>query len=79
MPRKTETTEIPFVPTNTCPYFDHVIHMVDELKDLVDEDKLPFAKSLYTTILAELEHIRNSNEMLRDSGKYWYEKTKKKH
>jgi len=52
--------------------------MVDELKDLAEESKLPFAESLYETIKAELEHIRNSNEMLRDSGKYWYEKNKNK-
>jgi len=70
--------ESPPIPTNTCPYIDHVIHMVDELKDLAEESKLPFAESLYETIKAELEHIRNSNEMLRDSGKYWYEKNKNK-
>ena len=68
MPRKNES---PPIPTNTCPYIDHVIHMVDELKDLAQENKLRFAESLY-----ELEHIRNSNDMLRDSGKYWYQKNK---
>lgn len=73
MPRKNES---PPIPTNTCPYIDHVIHMVDELKDLAEESKLRFAESLYETIKAELEHIRNSNEMLRDSGKYWYQKNK---
>ncbi len=73
MPRKNES---PPIPTNTCPYIDHVIHMVDELKDLAQENKLRFAESLYETIKAELEHIRNSNEMLRDSGKYWYQKNK---
>tara|TARA_Y100000004_G_C8786376_1_gene357260 strand:- start:70 stop:231 length:162 start_codon:yes stop_codon:yes gene_type:complete len=50
--------------------------MVDELKDLAQENKLRFAESLYETIKAELEHIRNSNDMLRDSGKYWYQKNK---
>jgi len=70
--------ESPPIPTNTCPYIDHVIHMVDELKDLVEENKLRFAESLYETIKAELEHIRFSNDMLRDSGKYWYEKNKNK-
>jgi tRNA A58 N-methylase Trm61 len=73
MPRKNES---PPIPTNTCPYIDHVIHMVDELKDLAQENKLRFAESLYETIKGELEHIRNSNEMLRDSGKYWYQKNK---
>ena len=52
--------------------------MVEELKDLAQENKLRFAESLYETIKAELEHIRFSNDMLRDSGKYWYQKNKNK-
>ena len=67
----------PIIPTNTCPYIDHVIFMIGELHDLVEEKNFSYASSIVETLKAEMEHIRNSNDMLRTSGKYWYEKVKK--
>jgi hypothetical protein len=64
----------PLVPEDTCPYIDMVIEIIDkmELQDDVDwrGEQATLAKTL-------LEYIRASNDKLRASGKFWYERSKR--
>lgn len=81
---KFDSEALPPIPTNTCPYIDHAIHVAIELSDIVDElapsNNLlkAYSKSLLETLKGTLEHVRTSNDLLRQSGKYWYKKAKKR-
>lgn len=65
--------EAPEIPTNTCPYIDFIQEILKEARDettsnFVDQ-KLILADSM-------LEYVRQSNESLRQSSHYWYNKFK---
>jgi len=59
----------PEIPTNTCPYIDFAQEIIKEVKDESDckliQNKLDLA-------INTLEYIRESNEALRDSSRYWF-------
>ena len=65
----------PTIPTNTCPYIDFVQEIIKEVKDEHDckliQNKLDLA-------INTLEYIRESNESLRDSSRYWFNNFKNK-
>lgn len=67
--------ESPEIPNNTCPYIDFTQEILKEVKDESDsfliEQKLNLADSI-------LEYIRDSNDNLRKSSHYWYNKFKSK-
>lgn len=61
----------PEIPSETCPYINFLQDILDQVKADSDshfiEQKLNLADSI-------LEYIRESNESLRDSSSYWYNK-----
>ena len=72
----------PGVPTNTCPYIDHVIAMVEELRDMHDDYhqkgvQVPMFDRKVDLIKEHLEFVRSANETLRDNSLYWYNSLKK--
>ena len=65
---ETAKDNAPAIPPNTCPYIDFVIEMLEDYNltsNTVDIQRKD-------CIIAMLEYIRNSNESLRNSSKYWY-------
>ena len=81
MPRRKKTLddyrkEAPELPNNTCPYIDFIQEIIKEVKDESDsfllEQKLNLADSI-------LEYVRDSNDHLRKSSHYWYNKFKSKY
>jgi len=65
--------ESPEIPSITCPYIDFIQEILKEVKEnndsIFDEQKLNLADSM-------LEYIRESNDALRKSSSYWYNKFK---
>jgi len=61
----------PEIPYNTCPYIDFVQEIIkeaiDQTESVLVEKKLELADSI-------LEYIRESNDSLRQSSMYWYQK-----
>ena len=61
----------PELPYNTCPYIDFIQEILKEAIDQTDsilvEKKLELADSI-------LEYVRESNDSLRQSSMYWYQK-----
>ena len=57
----------PKVPDITCTDIDFVL---DRLEKLVGRD---LTKAQYDIIERKLEKLREANEKLRDSGKYWHD------
>jgi hypothetical protein len=57
----------PKVPDITCPDIDSVLN---RLEKLVGRD---LTKAQYGIIERKLERLRDANELLRDSGKYWHD------
>ena len=62
----------PKVPPLTCIKIDNVI---SQLEKIVEKKKALNKKQL-KDVVKKLEHLRDANEKLRDSGIYWYEKLK---
>lgn len=63
----------PKVPDLTCPIIDDVISSIDRCED----GKIyTLKKSEVKYIKKRMEEIRSANNGLRDSGRYWYEKTR---
>lgn len=63
----------PDIPPNTCPYIDFVLNFVENEPlgtSKIDEQR----KAL---IIDTLEYIREANDSLRRSSKYWYDEYKK--
>lgn len=63
----------PDIPPNTCPYIDFVLNFVENEQfgtSKIDEQR----KAL---IVDTLEYIREANDSLRRSSKYWYDEYKK--
>jgi hypothetical protein len=69
----------PGVPQNSCPYIDLAICTLKDLSEAYD--KL-HEKGNPTALVAEtektgidlMEHVRITNETLRESSKYWYDR-----
>ena len=62
----------PKVPGDTCPSINYVQEMLDQIAERGDE--WSSKQSEYATDI--LEYVRQSNEELRRSSKYWYDKFK---
>jgi hypothetical protein len=65
---KTLKKKAPKIPDFTCPDIDHIISYVED-KDLLNRTSLAYFKR-------RMEKLRDSNEKLRDSGIYWYDRIK---
>jgi hypothetical protein len=75
MKNKIETYKqnAPEVPTNTCPYIDFIQEI---LKEINDENESLFIEKKIELAHEMLEYIRESNDSLRKSSIYWYQKCK---
>ena len=75
-PKKLTLTSLrkkaPKIPSHTCVSIDNVI---EKLEKLVERKKALDKKQL-KDLTKRLEKLRSTNERLRDSGIYWYEKLK---
>jgi len=65
---KTLKKKAPKIPDFTCPDIDHIINYIEN-KDLLNRTSLAYFKR-------RMEKLRTSNERLRDSGIYWYDRIK---
>lgn len=61
----------PAIPTNTCPYIDFAQQV---LKEVECESNSLFIEKKTQLIDEILEYIRKSNDSLRKSSLYWYQK-----
>ena len=59
----------PNVPDLTCPLIDDVLSRIDRHQD---KDKV-ITKYQWNLIHKRKEQLRTDNELLRDSGRYWYD------
>jgi hypothetical protein len=66
---KTLKKKAPKIPDFTCPDIDHIISYVED-KELLNRTQLAYFKR-------RMEKLRNSNDILREGGIYWYEEIKK--
>ena len=62
----------PKVPGNTCPSIDYVQDIIDQIADRGDDWSVKQAN----VIRDVMEYVRESNEELRQSSYYWYNKYK---
>ena len=62
----------PAVPGNTCPSIDYVQEIIDQIANRGDD----WAEKQAGVITDLLEYVREANEELRNSSKYWYDKYK---
>ena len=62
----------PKVPGNTCPSIDYVQEIVGQIAERGDD----WSEKQAGYINDLLEYVRESNEELRRSSKYWYDKYK---
>ena len=65
----------PVVPEDTCPYIDMVQEIIDKI---AEQDNATWRNEQATLAKALLEYVRESNQKLRLSGKFWYERCKNK-
>jgi hypothetical protein len=63
--------ESPEIPDNTCPYIDFLKDVIAEMKD---ESSGEFIDKKYEICETLIEYIRDSNDSLRTSSHYWYNK-----
>lgn len=63
--------ESPEIPGNTCPYIDFLQEVISEIKD---ESADEFVEKKVELCESILEYIRESNDSLRRSSQYWYNK-----
>lgn len=63
----------PEIPTNTCPYIDFI---QDIIKEVIDECDSSFIEQKLELAISTLEYVRESNDALRQSSNYWYNKIK---
>jgi hypothetical protein len=63
----------PEIPTNTCPYIDFI---QDIIKEVIDECDSSFIEQKLELAISTLEYVRESNDALRKSSNYWYNKIK---
>jgi|TARA_R110001592_G_scaffold66613_3_gene204512 hypothetical protein len=62
----------PKVPGNTCPSIDYVQDIIDQIANRGDD----WAVKQSDVIRDVLEYVRESNDELRQSSFYWYNKYK---
>lgn len=63
----------PDIPTNTCPYIDFIQEIIKEVRD---ENESKLIQNKLNLAINTLEYVRESNEALRDSSRYWFIKFK---
>ena len=63
----------PEIPTNTCPYIDFIQEII---KEVIDESNSSLIEQRLELAISALEYVRESNDALRQSSKYWYNKIK---
>lgn len=63
----------PEIPTNTCPYIDFIEEII---KEVIDECESTLTQQKLELAISALEYVRESNDALRQSSKYWYNKIK---
>ena len=63
----------PEIPTNTCLYIDFIEEII---KEVIDECDSSFIEQKLELAISALEYVRESNDALRQSSKYWYNKIK---
>ena len=63
----------PEIPTNTCPYIDFIEEII---KEVIDECDSSFIEQKLELAISALEYVRESNDALRQSSNYWYNKIK---
>lgn len=59
----------PRVPDITCPIIDDVLVRLDKFQDR----QAVISKHQWNIIHKRMEQLRTDNELLRESGQYWYE------
>ena len=62
----------PNVPGDTCPSINYVQEIIEQIAARGD----PWADKQANVITELLEYVREANEELRTSSKYWYDKYK---
>ena len=62
----------PNVPGDTCPSINYVQEIIDQIANRGDD----WADKQAIVINDLLEYVREANEELRNSSKYWYDKYK---
>jgi len=62
----------PKVPDITCPDIDKVLDIIDKAQS---KDR-PLTKAKHKQIEKIMERLRNANDSLRESGKYWHDACK---
>lgn len=62
----------PKVPDITCPDIDRVLDIIDKAQA---KDR-PLTKAKHKQIEKIMERLRNANDGLRESGKYWHDACK---
>lgn len=77
MARKPELKNLkkraPKIPDYTCTDIDNIISKIERYYSTAR----PIRKATFKLLERKLERLRQSNESLRESGRYWYEWTKK--
>ena len=63
----------PEIPPNTCPYIDFIQEII---KEVIDESNSSLIEQKLELAISALEYVRESNDALRQSSKYWYSKVK---
>ena len=64
----------PDIPPNTCPYIDFVLNYIEN-EEFSGDSKCD--KQRKQLIIDTLEYIREANDTLRKSSKFWYDEYKK--
>ena len=62
----------PKVPGNTCPQIDDVLKWLERIQF----GQATFTQYRHDQLMKKMERLREDNEALRDSGRYWYEACK---
>ena len=62
----------PRVPGNTCPQIDDVLKWLERIQF----GQATFTQYRHDQLMKKMERLREANETLRDSGRYWYEACK---
>ena len=63
----------PKVPGDTCPSIDYVLEILSQISDRTSDE---WADKQIDVASGVLEYVRESNEELRLSSHYWYQKFK---
>ena len=69
---KSYKRKAPKIPDYTCPQIDDVLARIEKIKD-----KQKLSQYQHDVIMKKMEKLREANDLLRESGIYWYEIAKK--